>query len=146
GADAFRRDAGAVLGRGVAASAAAAAPACRRWGSATRGATGGAPPARPAPPPPACRRWGSATRGATGGATTAATTCRGSCRGSRFAGDGGRAVVGNDQHIVLVDEIPRLDFGVENGGIGEIELLQHEAGPALVAIAASEALVHGDTL
>src|ERR1035438_2695239 len=45
GANAFRRDAGAVLRRGVGASAAAGAPACRRWGAATRAATRSTTPA-----------------------------------------------------------------------------------------------------
>jgi hypothetical protein len=66
--------------------------------------------------------------------------------GGSFAGDGRRAVVGNHEDIVLVDEIPRFNFGVENRGVSETELFQHQAGPALINVAASVALVHGDTL
>src|ERR1017187_165623 len=48
GANAFRRDAGAVFRRGVAASPAAGAPACRRWGAPPPGTS------RPTCPPPNC--------------------------------------------------------------------------------------------
>ncbi len=62
------------------------------------------------------------------------------------ARDGRGAVARNHQDVVLIDEVPGFDFRIENGFVRKIELLQHQAAPALIDVAASETLVHGHTL
>ena len=81
---------------------------------------------------------GSSCRGSLAASASAAPTAHGS-----FPGDGRGAVVGDDQHVVLRVQIPRLDFRIEDRGVREIELLQHQERPAFIDIAAAVALVHG---
>ena len=57
----------------------------------------------------------------------------------------GPRVVREHDDVVTCGEIPRLELGILERGVGEVELLEHQPGPPFRHVAAAVALVHGDS-